>query len=249
MAIPTIEDFKSSISNGGGFANTNLYSIILPAGIAQGSYGTIERPQNLTLLAKTITLPARQLSSVERLVGMEKRDVAYGFINPTLNVTFRVLNDQRVRNYFESWQQSIIRNNDPSFSEEGNYSVAFPDEYTFDISVYQWKKGQSFPVFNRGKSVSLGPLNVDLEVNLDLEASGVRTYEWKFIDAFPITVQHETLNDDAKGEMSEINIEFSYRNWVGLPVGEKPSVSIEGGASISTNVGNAVSNKIYDILN
>jgi hypothetical protein len=92
-------------------------------------------------------------------------------------------------------------------------------------------------------------LNVDLEVNLDLEASGVRTYEWKFIDAFPITVQHETLNDDAKGEMSEINIEFSYRNWVGLPVGEKPSVSIEGGASISTNVGNAVSNKIYDILN
>ena len=55
--------------------------------------------------------------------------------------------------------------------------------------------------------------------------------------------------EQAKGEMSEINIEFSYRNWVGLPVGEKPSVSIEGGASISTNVGNAVSNKIYDILN
>ena len=249
MAIPTIEDFKSSISNGGGLARTNLYSIMLPAGISQGAYGTIEKPQNLTLLAKSITLPARQLSSVERFVGMEKRDVAYGFVNPTLNVTFRVLNDQRVRNYFESWQQGIIKNNDPSFSQEGNYSVAFPDEYTFDISVYQWQKGQSFPVFNRGKSVSLGPLNVDIEANLDLEASGKKTYEWKFIDAFPITVQHETLSDDAKGEISEINIEFSYRNWVGTPANSKQTVGVTGGVSISTNIGNAVSNKIYDILN
>ena len=28
MSIPTIEDFKSSISNGNGFAKTNLYSIM-----------------------------------------------------------------------------------------------------------------------------------------------------------------------------------------------------------------------------
>jgi len=249
MSIPSIEDFKASISNGKGFAQTNLYSINLPAGIAQGSFGTVEKPQNLTLLAKSITLPARQLSSVERFVGMEKRDVAYGFINPTLNVSFRVLNDQKVRNYFESWQQSIIKNNDMSFSQEGNYSVAFPDEYTFDISVYQWRKGQGFPLFNRGKSVSLGPLNVDLEVDLDLEASGTKVYEWKFVDAFPITVQHETLSDDAKAEVSEINIEFSYRNWFGKPAEGKSEVRISGSASISTNIGNAINNKIYDILN
>jgi hypothetical protein len=237
MRNNTIDEMISAISKGNGFAKTNLFFVMLPA---QGS----ETARQLNLLCTSIALPSRQLSSVERIIGGDRRDIAYGFANPTVSMNFRVLNDQGVRQFFENWQNSIVTSRGDT---EGDYDIAFPKEYVRPIHIYQLRKGVSFPIFNTNKQVNLGPFTVDLGADLDLEISGKSTYHWILEDAYPITFQNESLTDGAD-QISEITIEFSYRRWKGEILTEQSKVGITASGDILTNIAEKIGNKIYDIL-
>lgn len=198
----TIEELKSIASKGRGFARNNLYYVYLP-NIANSTdayeYG---------VLCTNVGLPSRQLTSVEREIGVTRQSVAYGFVNPSINMTFRVLNDQGVREYFENWQSLALQRYDDI---EGRYESAYPDEYCRKIQVFQLEKGVSYPIYN--KQIDLGPINFNLD--LDLGTNLEKNYVWTFDRAYPISITNESFTDGSNNEISTITVEFSYHYWEG----------------------------------
>lgn len=243
----SIEDLKSLISDKGGFAKANLYYVLLPSWSERGFGGTA-KPQELGVLCKSVTLPSRSLATIQRIIGPDMQDVAYGYQNGRVSMTFRVLNDQGIRSYFETWQQNIVQNNDRS--AEGNYSIAFPDQYMKNVFIYQLERGRSLPIFNRNFSIGSGPINIDLDFDIDIMTGGGAIYQWALMNAYPVSYQSETLSDDGKDQVSEITIDFSYKNWVGSPMKISESPTMIGSAEVNaSSVATKAINKIYDILN
>ena len=141
----TIEELKSIVSKGRGLARTNLYYVYLPSLEHHSSY-------ELGVLCTNVTLPARQLTTVQRELGIVKQDVVYGFVNPNVSMTFRVLNDQSVREYFEEWQRLALEKYDDI---EGRYESSYPDQYCKKVEIFQLEKGVSYPIYD--KQIELGP--------------------------------------------------------------------------------------------
>jgi hypothetical protein len=239
MAAPSsIEQLKALVSAKKGVARTNLYSVILP------SIGNTESPRNLMLLCSSITLPSRQLATTQREMGADLQNVVYGFNNPNVTMTFRVLNDHGARQYFEAWQDQIL----PRGQQEGVYASAYPDTYVRPIQIAQLRKGWSIPVLNYSKDIKLGPININLDFDLDAGTEGSKAYEWTLDRAYPVSVAYETLSDESQNEISSFTVEFSYRSWKGQYFAEndtKVGFIAEGG--ITTDIGSQITNKLYNI--
>lgn len=211
-----IEEFKSIVSGADGFAATNLYYIVLPR-LGNSKVDVYQH----AVMCSSVTLPTRQLNTIQREIGISKRDVVYGYSNNNITMVFRILNNQGAREYFEKWQESIIT---PYSDIEGHMDISYPDEYSKPLHVYQFQRGVSFPVFNKfiDKNIDIGPkflksfglTNFVFDLDIDIATKITPTYHWVFEKAFPVTVQHETLQDGAF-EISTINVEFSYKKWKG----------------------------------
>lgn len=207
----TIDQFKASVGKGNGFARTNLYHVLLP------SFGKTDAARNLSLFCSSVTLPSRQLSTVERQIGVDVQQVVYGYVNPNVSMTFRVLNDQTTRDYFENWQSTALGLGE----QEGEAIASFADDYCFPVHIYQLRKGTSLPLFERDFGINLGPINFNLNLDLDIGTSGIATYHWILERAYPVSVSQETLTDNSKDEISEITIEFAYKKWKGEKLNTK----------------------------
>jgi len=241
MKIPTLDDLKSKITAGGGFSNPSLYYVSLPTRNLNG-----EQKQSIEFFVKSINLPSRNLLSVDREVGMDIDKVAYGYSNPSIQMTFRVLNDQLTRQYIEDWQNSIISRYDTT--RENHYTVSYPDDYMKDIRIFQLDRGIAVPVIDKSVDFDLGIVNVNLDLDVDLTASGRVIYTWHLERAYPVSFTQETLSDDAKGTVSEITVEFSYRNWRGYQLQGGRTTNIDTSTSITTDIGSRIGKKIYDVL-
>lgn len=227
LKLGTIDEFKSLVTEGKGFAKQNLYYVKFPTVAGINAY-------DLGLLCSRISLPERQLATVEREMGITTQKVVHGFINPDVNMTFRVLNDQKVRNYFESWQQYIL----PQYSDEGErYEVRYPDQYVAPIHIYQMERGKSFPLFNRQFDKKLGPINLNIDIDVDAGVSEIANYHWMLDRAYPLTVSHGELSEGAN-EISEINVNFAYRNYESEPLNGKGKASIflNGSNTVDLNI-------------
>ena len=237
--VPSIEDFKSLVTSRGGLARPNLFSVLLP------NIGTnAESPKNLGFLCSNITLPSRKLATVQREIGADRQDVVYGFNNPEVSMTFRVLNNQGARRYFEEWQGLIHQKID---DQEGRYQVNYADNYCFPVHIYQWKKGWSIPIANKSKDFKLGPLNINLDLDLDLGTKGTKNYHWLLDRAYPVSITYETFAE-GQNEVSQFNIDFAYKSWVGEFMSDNDTLGVTATGAVSTNAKSLVTNKIYDIL-
>jgi len=232
----TIDEFKSAVTKGKGFAKANLFHVQLPS-LGQGN------PKQLGFFCTSVNLPSRSLMSVERRIGIDLQNVVYGFQNPSVTMTFRVLNDQDARNYFEYWQENIVK----STGSEGRYIVNYPDNYCKPVHIYQLERGSSFPVFNKNVDFSLGPININLDFDVDAGISGKANYHWILDRAYPVSVTNETLTDGAN-EISEISVEFNYKSWKGEKINKKGEVGATASAEITTDLGSKIGKKIYDIF-
>lgn len=247
-SVGSIEQLKSLVSSKGGFAKSNLYYVYMPSLAGLGNADCADGKEDLGILCKSVSLPSRQLATVPRPLGPDFENIVYGYQNSNITLTFRVLNDQGVREYFESWQRSIL--GDDLFDRDGHYSIAFPDEYQTPIQIFQLERGRSFPVFNRNKSVDVGPINVNLDLDIDVINGGGANYMWDIQNAYPLTYQSETLSDDAKDQISEVSIEFAFKKWKGSKQNPDGPLKLSGSASIdASQVATKAVNKLYKILN
>lgn len=203
----TIEELKSIVSKGRGFARTNLYYVYLPSFGSENSY-------EYGVLCTSVQTPSRQLATVQRDIGVSKQDVVYGYVNPSVAMTFRVLNDQGAREYFEKWQRKALRQYDDI---EGRYESNYADEYCKKVEIYQLEKGVSFPIYD--KQIELGPINLNFDI--DIGTSFEKNYKWTLDRAFPINVTNETFTDASSNEISTISVEFSYHFWEGTKLNTK----------------------------
>jgi hypothetical protein len=207
LKLGTVDEIKSAITDGGGFSKTNLYFVKFPtvAGITGYDMG---------LLCSNINLPSRQLTSVERDLGVTRQKVVHGYVNPPISATFRVLNDQGVRDYFESWQQFIL----PEYSDdEARFEAKYPDKYVAPIHIYQLERGKGFPLFNKQFDKKLGPINLSLDIDIDVATPAISNYHWIIDRAFPVNVS-STEMADGSGEIHTITVSFEYKSWKGESV-------------------------------
>lgn len=216
LKLGTIDEFKSVVQEGGGVAKGNLFFVKFPTIQGITAY-------DLGLLCNDVALPTRQMNAIERDIGVIKQQVVYGFTNPSVSMTFRVLNDQKVREYFERWQQYIL----PTYDEgEARLEARFPDQYVAPIHIYQLKRAQSFPLFSKQFDVKLGPINLNLDIDLDIgQVAPLSTYHWHLDRAYPISQAASNLSD-AEGDISTLTIEFAYKSWRSEKLDGKQSSSI-----------------------
>lgn len=128
----SIDQLKGEISRGGGVAKSNLYRVILPVipAIYLNQTGLdVTYPQSLNVLCKNVSMPGRQLTTVDRTIGVETQKIAYGYVNDDVNLTFVGLNNYVVRKYFEDWQ-FIAMNKDTN-------EVRYKRDYSAPVTIEQ----------------------------------------------------------------------------------------------------------------
>ena len=199
----SIEDIKALANTKLGFARTNKFLVTLPtvgvgggllAGIvgAFGGIGGGASPRELNILCSNVTMPAKQILTNERRIGMELQKVAYGYAVDDISMTFFLMNDYGVKDYFDSWRSTIL-------DEEGQASN-YKNEYAKTISIHQLRQ----PL--KGFSRQVGPIRFNAGLG------GGSVYSVNLIEAFPIASSAIELNNDLDG-LVQLNVTFAYTNW------------------------------------
>lgn len=205
----SIDDFKSQVGKGGGMAMGNLFKIFLPPLTGDA--------REMNLLCKAASLPGRQILSTEKQIGLQTTKVAYGHAVEDITLTFYCLNDMKVREYFEIWQNLAVN--------QETQEVGYFDNYTHPVIIQHIKKGTAFPIakkelydagkipsFIRNRLPRLGPLDLAQgQFDLNLIFGDDITYTVVLDKAYPTTLQAIELSND--GELLEVSVQLSFKNW------------------------------------
>jgi len=206
--MPTIDELKAVASSKLGFARTNNFLVELPplggggglSGLLSGFVPSIpgvtpaSQPgaRELNILCKNATLPGKQILTHDRRIGMRFEKVAYGYAVGDVNLTFFLMNDYGVMNYFDAWRAAIV-------DEEG-FTVGYKSEYAKPVRIHQLRKPQL------GVSASAGPISINVGVG------GGSVYSVELEKAFPTTIGQIDFSNDLDG-LVEVTVSFSYTNW------------------------------------
>ena len=212
-----IDDMLATVKAGDGLAFANLWRVFLPP------IGGVNST-DLNTLCKVAVMPGRQILSTERIIGIHTNKVAYGYASEDVNLTFYCLNDMRVRDYFENWQNLAVNQ---ETSEVGYYK-----DYTFDVVIQTLRKGAINPLIRPKKLFDnplpdpikdlippIGPLDIANGVfDPGLVADGAQyladavTYSTKLLNAYPTTLNSFQLSNDLDG-LLEVNVQLSYKKY------------------------------------
>lgn len=187
--VANLDDLKSLISAKEGAARSNLFRVELPT-----LPGATSR--DLNLLCRDVNMPGRQIMTRERTIGVTTQKMAYGYAVEDVSMTFQVLNDYGVKQYFETWQGLAVNQN--------TKEIGYKSDYSFPVKIQQLRKGISLPIYN--KRLGIFELNVDYITQKDV------VYECELLSAFPTTMNAITFNNEQDG-LIDLNVQLSYTNW------------------------------------
>lgn len=207
----SIDRLKSLMSQRDGIARSNLFRVKLPT--LPGA--TMEE---LNVLCKDVTLPGRQILTSERKVGMKIEKIPYGFSNPDVSMTFHVLNDYGVKEYFETWQSLAL--------DQDKYEIGYqrgPGGYGRRVQIEQLKKVEKVPSFLQQSNFKTGgigqffPRLQDIDIvkgffELGEGMADIIVYKCQLENAYPTSMNAINLNNDLDG-IVELNISLSYTDW------------------------------------
>ena len=213
-----IDDLKSEITSGDGLALANRYRVFLPpvGGVSARS---------LDLLCKNVSIPGRQVTSADYMLGATNRKIANGHAFADVTMTFIGLNDFKARKYFDTWQSFALN---PNTLEVGYYR-----DYTKPVIIQQLDKNAKSPPLGPKKLFdnplpdaiaerlpSVGPIDFqngafDLGLvgrqDLSQLAEGVN-YSVRLNEAYPTTLNEIPLSNDPDG-LVEISVQLSYKDF------------------------------------
>ena len=199
----SIEDIKALANTKLGFARTNKFLVTLPTvgvggGLLAGIIGAFNggnggaSPRELNILCSNATMPAKQILTNERRIGMELQKVAYGYAVDDVSMTFYLMNDYGVKDYFDSWRSTIL--------DETGQASNYKNEYAKTVTIHQLRQ----PL--KGFSRQLGPIRFNAGIG------GGSVYSVDLIEAFPIASSAIELSNDLDG-LVQLNVTFAYTNW------------------------------------
>ena len=186
--VARLDEFKGLVAAKGGLARPNMFRVQLPT--LPGA-----TREELNLLCRDVQLPSRQIMTRERTIGIDMKKMAYGYAVTDISMTFQLLNDYGVKQYFETWQNLCVNQN--------TKEIGYKSDYAFPVKIQQLQKNVAVPVYNK----SLGVFQLENPIT-----SKDVVYECELIDAFPTSMNAVSLNNDLDGVM-ELNIQLSYTNW------------------------------------
>jgi len=211
----SIEKLKGVVSKGQGFARPNLYRIILPSTVGGSTLPIVGElinrgvsklkdsidPQDINMLCSAVNMPGRQLNTHERRIGMINRKVAYGFTIEDITLTFRVLNDYKIKEYFEEWMNSAVTT---------DYELKYFNDYTADVIIQGLTND---PGADYDKLLRLSQTGLDkTSLGLVLGGGEAVTYTCLLQNAYPTSVAALSYTD-AQSEVLELNVQLSYTDW------------------------------------
>jgi hypothetical protein len=200
--MASIEDLKSKMISKGGMAVSNQFAVVLPGQVG-GKEGEKLDTRDANILCKNVNLPGRQITTLNRSIGLYNHKVVNGFIVDDVTMTFRLMNDYGVRKYFDDWMNLMVGHSTRTEEQKKvmKGTVGWHDDYTADITIHQLRKPQVRVGFD------LGPLDINFDI------LGESIYTVKLLDAFPTSMSTIQLSDDQDG-MVDATVTFSYVNWV-----------------------------------
>ena len=102
---------------------------------AFGGGGGGASPRELNILCSNATLPAKITLTSERRIGMEFQKVAYGYAVDDVSMTFYLMNDYGVKEYFDAWRNTAI-------PEEGSnaFTSNYKSQYAKTVTIHQLRQ-------------------------------------------------------------------------------------------------------------
>ena len=199
----SIEDIKALMNTKLGFARANKFLVTLPTvgvggGLLNGIVGAFSgmgggaSPRELNILCSNATMPAKQVLTNDRRIGMEFQKVAYGYAVDDVGMTFYLMNDYGIKDYFDSWRSTIL----DEFGQASNYK----NEYAKTVTIHQLRQ----PL--KGFSKQVGPIRFNAGLG------GGSVYSVDLLDAFPIASSAIELNNELDG-LVQLTVTFAYTNW------------------------------------
>ena len=199
----SIEDIKALMNTKLGFARPNKFLVTLPSigvggGLLNGIIGAFSgmgggaSPRELNILCSNATMPAKQVLTNDRRIGMEFQKVAYGYAVDDVSMTFYLMNDYGIKDYFDSWRSTIL----DEFGQASNYK----NEYAKTVTIHQLRQ----PL--KGFSKQVGPIRFNAGLG------GGSVYSVDLLEAFPIASSAIELNNELDG-LVQLTVTFAYTNW------------------------------------
>jgi hypothetical protein len=214
--MASIEDLKGKLISKGGLASANQFAVVLPGQVG----GTKIDTRSASLLCKNVTMPGRQITTLDRQIGIHNEKVVNGFLVEDVNMTFHVLNDYGVKKYFDDWTGLMVGHASKGSVSHG--AIGWKKDYVADITIHQLRKPQVRLGFD------LGPLDINFDI------LGESIYTVKLLEAFPTNISTIQLSDELDG-LVEVNATFAYTNWV-VTKDERTGIS----ADINFNFGGLI---------
>ena len=199
----SIEDIKALMNTKLGFARSNKFLVTLPTvgvggGLLNGIIGAFSgmgggaSPRELNILCSNATMPAKQVLTNDRRIGMEFQKVAYGYAVDDVSMTFYLMNDYGIKDYFDSWRSTIL----DEFGQASNYK----NEYAKTVTIHQLRQ----PL--KGFSKQVGPIRFNAGLG------GGSVYSLDLLEAFPIASSAIELNNELDC-LVQLSVTFAYTNW------------------------------------
>jgi hypothetical protein len=222
----SIENLKGLVGKGQGLARPNLYRVILPSVIGGvglpivgelinrglGKLKSSIQSEDINMLCSAVNMPGRNFSMHERQIGLVRRRVAYGFNVEDITLTFRVLNDYKIKEYFEAWQNTAVKTEETG-SER--YELGYYNDYTHDVIIQGLTNS---PDADYDKLLKLSYTGLDrTSIGLALSGGEAVTYTCLLENAYPTSVQAINFSDLQSDQIVELNVQLSYKDWKRKP--------------------------------
>ncbi len=191
----SVDELKALVNTKLGFARPNRFLVTLPSFGGGGLFGIFTdgaSPRELNILCSQASLPAKNILTTERRIGMELQKMAYGYQVDDVNLTFYMMNDYGVKEYFDTWRNIVVNEN----SMESNYK----NDYARTITIHQLRQPLT------GFTKQLGPIRFRGGIG------GGTVYSVDLLEAFPINTSEIVLNNELDG-LVQMNVVIGYTNW------------------------------------
>ena len=99
----------------------------------------INPARRTSLFCTAVNMPGRQITTVDRTIGMVTQAMPYAFVEDDVTMTFRLDNSYTAFTYFYVWQNNIIGTD--------VHEVAYKNQYARDITISQLNKNDNKGIY------------------------------------------------------------------------------------------------------
>jgi hypothetical protein len=154
--VSSIDKLKSTISQKGGLAPANRFSVIftppsqsilnldiqgLIGSAVSGNFSPsqlVNDPRDIAILCQSVTLPGSTIATYEEGLHKQVRKFPYTFIDDEVTMSFLLTNDYYMRKMFDNWMSNIVN--------KESHLLGYKNDYSVDVIIQQLNQ-KNIPVY------------------------------------------------------------------------------------------------------